>query len=107
MMSVKKGCSDHKPVQHRDGKPPWCKECGLTKDFRTPHSLFDTEVGKTAPMEGDYTVKVHRPGGGYSIIDILRKESAERLAEEFNSYYRTDAYYAEPYKPQDEYGYYK
>lgn len=20
----------HKPVQHRDGKPPWCRECGYT-----------------------------------------------------------------------------
>jgi predicted transcriptional regulator len=24
------GCSDHKPVQHRDGKPPWCPTCGYT-----------------------------------------------------------------------------
>lgn len=23
-------CPDHRPVQHRDGKPPWCKTCGLT-----------------------------------------------------------------------------
>lgn len=21
-------CMDHKPVQHRDGKPPWCRNCG-------------------------------------------------------------------------------
>ena len=21
-------CLDHKPVQHRDGKPPWCNACG-------------------------------------------------------------------------------
>lgn len=21
-------CLDHKPVQHRDGKPPWCNTCG-------------------------------------------------------------------------------
>ena len=21
-------CPDHREVQHRDGKPPWCKSCG-------------------------------------------------------------------------------
>lgn len=21
-------CDNHKPVQHRDGRPPWCNECG-------------------------------------------------------------------------------
>lgn len=25
----KPACADHKPVQHRDGKEPWCKACGL------------------------------------------------------------------------------
>ena len=29
-------CPNHKPVQHRDGKEPWCRECGLTKDYRIP-----------------------------------------------------------------------
>lgn len=28
----------HKPVQHRDGKPPWCKECGLTAAGTVPMS---------------------------------------------------------------------
>jgi hypothetical protein len=27
---------NHKPVQHRDGKPRWCDECGLTGDGLTP-----------------------------------------------------------------------
>lgn len=31
-------CGDHKPVQHRDGKPPWCKRCGLTASFTEPVS---------------------------------------------------------------------
>lgn len=22
-------CNAHKPVQHRDGKPPWCGKCGM------------------------------------------------------------------------------
>ena len=34
-------CSEHKPVQHRDGKPPWCNRCGLTVGFTTPVSRLD------------------------------------------------------------------
>lgn len=30
----------HIPVQHRDGRPPWCNECGLTKDYTVPASRF-------------------------------------------------------------------
>lgn len=26
----------HKPVQHRDGKEPWCKTCGLNNDGQEP-----------------------------------------------------------------------
>jgi len=28
----------HRPVQHRDGRPPWCRECGLDATGRTPAS---------------------------------------------------------------------
>lgn len=31
---------DHKPVQHRDGKPPWCRACGLTATYEVPKSRF-------------------------------------------------------------------
>ena len=31
----------HIPVQHRDGKEPWCNECGRTADFREPQSRFE------------------------------------------------------------------
>lgn len=27
---------NHKPTNHRDGKPRWCDECGLTGDGQTP-----------------------------------------------------------------------
>lgn len=30
---------DHRPVQHRDGKPPWCRECGLDARGRAQTSL--------------------------------------------------------------------
>lgn len=32
------GCEDHRPVQHRDARPPWCKSCGLTSDGQVPTS---------------------------------------------------------------------
>ena len=31
-------CPDHIPVQHRDGKPPWCPVCRLTKLWKDPHT---------------------------------------------------------------------
>lgn len=31
---------NHMPVQHHDGKRPWCKECGLTASLQTPRSEF-------------------------------------------------------------------
>jgi hypothetical protein len=34
---------DHKPVQHRDGRPPWCNECGLTASFHEPKGRFDRQ----------------------------------------------------------------
>lgn len=29
---------EHRPLQHRDGKPPWCEVCGLDVDFKKPES---------------------------------------------------------------------
>lgn len=36
-------CDDHRPIQHRDGKPPWCHQCLLTEDYKQPVSIFDKE----------------------------------------------------------------
>lgn len=33
----------HKPVQHRDGAPPWCNYCKLTADFTVPTSKLKKE----------------------------------------------------------------
>ncbi|MFI5839446.1 hypothetical protein ACIA8K_07000 [Catenuloplanes sp. NPDC051500] len=27
-------CPDHRPVQHRDRKPPWCRTCGRDTEGR-------------------------------------------------------------------------
>jgi hypothetical protein len=47
-------CSNHKPVQHRDAKPPWCNNCGLTANYLKPASRFDTnhaELEITDPQD--------------------------------------------------------
>lgn len=31
---------DHAPVQHRDGKPPWCNACGFTANW-THHTQLN------------------------------------------------------------------
>lgn len=33
-------CENHNPRQHRDGKPPWCRKCGLDAQFQVPESRF-------------------------------------------------------------------
>lgn len=32
---------DHLPVQHRDGKPPWCDACGMDAYGNPPISRFE------------------------------------------------------------------
>lgn len=34
-------CMDHHPTQHRDGKPPWCKQCGMDAVGNEPKGRLD------------------------------------------------------------------
>lgn len=34
-------CPDHRPVQHRDARPPWCNSCGLTEGGEVPTGPLD------------------------------------------------------------------
>lgn len=43
---------EHHPVQHRDGKEPWCGACGMNADGREPR--------RTMPMPGR-PAKLPRP----------------------------------------------
>ncbi|WAB10448.1 hypothetical protein SEA_PHEPPER_63 [Gordonia phage Phepper] len=36
MLNENPPCKHHNPVQHRDGKPPWCYLCRLTADWEVP-----------------------------------------------------------------------
>lgn len=49
-------CPDHKPRQHRDGKPPWCRECGLTANFEMPIGILDRAAQKISDeSQHDFT----------------------------------------------------
>ncbi|QPL14709.1 hypothetical protein SEA_SCHWARTZ33_64 [Gordonia phage Schwartz33] len=37
MLNENPPCKHHRPVQHRDRKPPWCYLCRLTADWKDPH----------------------------------------------------------------------
>lgn len=37
-------CENHNPQQHCDGKPPWCRACGLTASFEVPVARFGRRV---------------------------------------------------------------
>ena len=49
----------HLPIQHRDGKPPWCNICGLTAERTKPTSPSDrpalAEASPEVPNEGNTT----------------------------------------------------
>lgn len=49
---------NHKPVQHRDGKPPWCNECGLTRDLQIPIWMFNKKENDNMV---DTTTYVRKP----------------------------------------------
>ena len=48
-------CSNHRPIQHRDGKPPWCRICGLTADGKEPISrIGQNKVEPYNPPSNDW-----------------------------------------------------
>ncbi len=50
---------DHKPVQHRDGCPPWCETCKLTADFTIPISRLGKQSHNEIAAEGVRFVRDH------------------------------------------------
>lgn len=39
----------HAPVQHRDGKEPWCAVCGKNAEHREPKSRFGNHPAQMVP----------------------------------------------------------
>lgn len=48
-------CENHNPVQHRDGRAPWCKCCGLTAEFTIPrrHPAMEQAPPTVEPAPAD------------------------------------------------------
>ena len=61
----------HHPVQHRDRKPPWCRECGRTADGTLVANPTPTEQGKER-------YGITHSGGSFRSIDDAAV-TAERL----------------------------
>lgn len=70
---------DHKPVQHRDGKEPWCRVCTLTADFREPVSKITAKASLTGEAypallrvtveKSEVGLTVWDDGGRYIVVD--------------------------------------
>lgn len=50
-----KACTDHKPRQHRDAKPPWCDKCGLTANMEMPISFLRHPENSVDESHHDFT----------------------------------------------------
>ena len=56
-------------------------------------------------MEDTYVVKVaHYPGGESVVMWEVTKETAQTIADNYNSQYQTDNYYIEKYDPEKQKG---
>ncbi|QDH93149.1 hypothetical protein QDA02_gp16 [Microbacterium phage Margaery] len=55
---------DHTPIQHRDGREPWCRTCGLNADYNAPHSRFTSrrEAREAALREQGKAISTDAPG---------------------------------------------
>lgn len=57
-------CRQHQARQHRDGKAPWCNECGLTENGQEPASRFAEHV----TIDGEL---VTIPFGDHDVKEVL------------------------------------
>lgn len=65
--------SDHKPVQHRDGKVPWCPKCGRdARGHRPTSSVVGAERRRAASFEEVKSVKGLRDLPLGTVIDSGR-----------------------------------
>lgn len=59
-MSESRSCPNHRPIQHRDGKPAWCPNCGLTAGYEEPKSRIPRPGPVVRPVEAPERVIVQR-----------------------------------------------
>ncbi|UDL16284.1 hypothetical protein SEA_KOZIE_88 [Microbacterium phage Kozie] len=65
---------DHRPVQHRDGRAPWCRICGLDADGNAPASRFTTrrEAREAALREKGDAIATAASAGTVTADDLAR-----------------------------------
>ena len=66
---------DHNPVQHRDGKEPWCNICFKTADGRDPDYHIDAvgQQGGRSLAEGYLKLEFVTEVGNSTKIETIRK----------------------------------
>ncbi|QDH91674.1 hypothetical protein QDA01_gp15 [Microbacterium phage Cinna] len=65
---------EHLPVQHRDGREPWCPTCGLNAYYNAPHSRFTSrrEAREAALRERGQALATAAGAGQVSAADLAR-----------------------------------
>lgn len=66
-------CSWHVPVQHRDGKEPWCNGCRLNADGNPVRGVFGS-IETPVPLVGEVT-------GNYATLEHSTEQVGELKAE--------------------------
>jgi len=72
-------------VQHRDGRPPWCRECGLDATGRAPASRLPGQRPPTAasqPVTADAVVTTGDAAPRVPPVTFLEPPPAPQPPEE-------------------------
>lgn len=78
-------CLDHKPVQHRDGKPPWCNTCGrasvpdaATEELRPDEMTANEAIELVLKRPGMYGLV---PKNEHRSMKVERDAALDRIAD--------------------------
>lgn len=91
-------CSNHNPIQHRDGKPPWCRICGLTADGKEPRSRINQPSAETYNPPSNEWMQTFTGRAFYPLklekSDINRYDIAHSLAMQCRYNGHTSRFYS-------------
>lgn len=72
-------CSNHHPTQHRDGRAPWCRECGLDAKGKEPRGILG-DRSRDEPLE--YRLTFYNDCGGDSVVITTDADYASTVARD-------------------------
>lgn len=89
----------HRPVQHRDGKPAWCRLCGLTADGNVPMSRFHNPQAVVTTSGANHSTRP-QPTEGPETKDVVA--IAQDLLRGYGHDAVADALAAAPREPSED-----